>query len=311
MLTRENLKGIWAAVPLEWDENYNFNVETFKENTRRLCENGAHAVYTTGSTGEFFAIDLEEFKVMVDAFAEVTKDYDIATGVGTTALNTREVIRMTEYCVEKKIDSVMPAFPPWIQLREDEQLKFLQDVCNVSPDIAIIHYNINRTKILYEGKDYKRVLPHLPKNFIGSKSTNSNFVYQYELIKESPELVHFPGESIFTPNMMIGGKGIITVAYCMNPPFCVDWYNACVNKDWDEALRFQKYWNDYLIDIVLPIVEKGYWDPAIDTAQVIAAGFLTGSNRLRAPYIPVPDETIAQMRVQMLEKYPDLVYDKG
>ena len=110
MLTRENLHGIWAAVPLEWDENYNFNVDIFKENTKRICENGAHAIYTTGSTGEFYALDLEEFKIMVDAFVEVTSNYDINTGVGTTALNTREVIRMAEYCAEKGIASIMPAF---------------------------------------------------------------------------------------------------------------------------------------------------------------------------------------------------------
>ncbi len=311
MLTRENLKGIWAAVPLEWDENYRFDVETFKENTKRICEHGAHAVYTTGSTGEFFAIDFEEFKIMVDAFAEVTKNYDIATGVGTTAFNTREVLRMAEYCAEKKINAVMPAFPCWIQLREEECLRFLQEVCAVSPDLAVIHYNIGRSKVLFQGADYKRVLPDLPKNFIGSKSTNPDFVYQYKLLKESPELVHFPGESVFVPNMMFGGKGIISVAYCMNPDWCNHWYDACVKRDWEEAIRMQKYWNDYLIDIVLPVLDKGYMDPAIDRAQVIAAGFLTGSNRLREPYMPVPDDVIAGMRQRMLREYPDLVYDKG
>jgi dihydrodipicolinate synthase/N-acetylneuraminate lyase len=297
-------------VPLEWDENYNFDVKTFKENTRRICEHGAHAVYTTGSTGEFFSIDLEEFKIMVDAFVEVTKDYDIFTGVGTTAFNTREVLRMAQYCADKKIDAVMPAFPCWLPLRQDECLKFLQAVCGVSPDLGVIHYNISRSKVLFEGKDYKRVLPDLPKNFLGSKSTNPDFVFQYKLIKESPELVHFPGESVFTPNMMFGGKGIISVVYCMNPDWCNKWYQVCVNKEWEEAIRMQKYWNDYLIDIVLPILEQGYLDPAIDRAQVIAAGFLTGSNRLRAPHSPVPDAIIADMRKQMLRDYPDLVYVK-
>lgn len=310
MLTRQNLGGIWAAVPLEWNENYEFDVDTFRENTKRICENGAHAIYTTGSTGEFFAIDLDEFKTMVDAFVDVTKDYDIYTGVGTTAFNTREVLRMAEYCSRKGVDSIMPAFPCWIQLREDEQLKFLQDVCAVDPKMAVIHYNISRTKILYEGKDYKRVLPHLPKNFVGSKSTNPDYMYQYKLFKESPELVHFPGESCFVPNMMLGGKGIITVVYCMNPEFCVKWYNLCVEKQWNEAMRMQKIWNDYLLDIVWPTIERGYWDPAIDRAQVIAAGFLTGSNRLRPPYLPVPDDTIARMRKQMLKNYPELVYAK-
>ena len=58
-------------------------------------------------------------------------------------------------------------------------------------------------------------------------------------------------------------------------------------------------------------MRKDIGTTAIDRAQVIAAGFLTGSNRIREPYLPVPDEDIAKMRQQMLAKYPELVYDKG
>ena len=310
MLTRKNLKGIWAAVPLEWTHNDQLDLTVFQENTRRICETGAHAVYTTGSTGEFYALDFDEFRQMVDAFVEVTKDYDIHTGVGTTALNTRDVIRMVSYCAVKGVDAVMPAFPSWIELRDDECVAFLQAVCSVSRELGVIHYNIGRSKRLFSGSDYQKILPLLPENFLGSKSTSADFVYQSKLIRLSPELVHFPGESIFTPTMMIGGKGIITVAYCMNPSFCIRWYEACVQENWQEAIRMQKYWNDYLIDIVLPILEQGYLDPAIDRAQVIAAGFLQGSNRIRAPYSPVPDATIAEMRRLMIRDYPDLVYQK-
>ena len=175
------------------------------------------------STGEFYTLDLAEFKLMVDTLTEVTKDYDIFTGVGTIALDTREVIRMAQYCSSKGIDAVMPAFPCWIPLRKDEQLKFLQDICAVDPKMAVIHYNIGRSKVLWEGSDYKNALPHLPDNFIGSKTTKPDYFYQYKLFKNSPELVHMCGGAFFVPGMMLGGKGIFTVIYGMNPQFSLEW----------------------------------------------------------------------------------------
>jgi len=308
MLTRENCKGIWSAIPMCWDEDYQFDKQTFKDNIIKLADGGADCVYTTGSTGEFYALNFEEFKLMVDALMEATEGKNVITAVGTTSLNTTENIKKIEYCSQKGVDCVMPAFPCWLKPKDEECLLFLKDVCSVSKDIAVLHYNHERTKRLFAGKDYKRVLKDLPKNFIGSKSGKSDFMFYAELIKETPELVHLAADSMIVPAMMLGGKAFVTILYNMNPQPIVNLYNLCKKKDWEKAMKLQQYLSNFIIEVVRPVWDKGYYDPAIDNALMYIGGFLKIERRIRKPYLPVPIDLIEKMKKITKEKYSQLIY---
>jgi hypothetical protein len=50
-LTRDNLHGIWAAVPTPFDEAGRIDVRVLRENVRRLHAARLHGVYTTDSDG--------------------------------------------------------------------------------------------------------------------------------------------------------------------------------------------------------------------------------------------------------------------
>ncbi len=67
-LTRENLHSVWAAIATPFDEDDRFDEARFRENLRRLHAAGVHGIYTTDSDGEFYAIELDEFKRIVDVF---------------------------------------------------------------------------------------------------------------------------------------------------------------------------------------------------------------------------------------------------
>ena len=68
MLTKEQMQGMWVSVPTEWDEDDNFDEKSFRDVIAKLIDVGAHALYTTGSTGEFYALDWDEFKQVTDVF---------------------------------------------------------------------------------------------------------------------------------------------------------------------------------------------------------------------------------------------------
>ena len=70
-LTAENLHGIWAGVTMPWDENDQFDEEIYATNIRRTIDTNVHGIYTTGSTGEFYAVDDDEFRRMGDIQAEL------------------------------------------------------------------------------------------------------------------------------------------------------------------------------------------------------------------------------------------------
>ena len=81
-LTRGNLRGVWAAIATPFDEHDRFDEAVFRENIRRLYAAGVHGIYTTDSDGEFYAIELDEFRRIVTealAFAEASPWPDPAT----------------------------------------------------------------------------------------------------------------------------------------------------------------------------------------------------------------------------------------
>ncbi|PIX44415.1 MAG: dihydrodipicolinate synthase family protein, partial [Armatimonadetes bacterium CG_4_8_14_3_um_filter_58_9] len=61
-LTSDTLRGIWAGVTLPWNEDYSLDEQSLRENLRRLVDARVHGIYTTGSTGEFYALDMSEFR---------------------------------------------------------------------------------------------------------------------------------------------------------------------------------------------------------------------------------------------------------
>src|SRR5438552_3390654 len=88
-LTRENLHGVWAAVATPFDQQGRFDEGTLRENIRRLAGAGVHGIYTTDSDGEFYALELEEFRQVVGVFADETSKLGIPTQVGVTWVNTQ------------------------------------------------------------------------------------------------------------------------------------------------------------------------------------------------------------------------------
>ena len=117
--------------------------------------------------------------------------------MGANWFNTRDTIKRMRYARDKGADAVQICFPGWMEMREVDYDQFLIDCCEAVPDIAIIHYNIARTKKLYFADDYLRVMPKVP-TMIGTKAAMpfNNFI---ELMSRAPQINHFVGESYLPP----------------------------------------------------------------------------------------------------------------
>ena len=100
MLAKEQLQGMWVSVPTEWDEQGHFDEKTFRDEIAMLIDAGAHGLYTTGSTGEFYALDWEEFQRVTDAFLAETAGR-IPAQVGANWFNTRDTIRRVRHARDR------------------------------------------------------------------------------------------------------------------------------------------------------------------------------------------------------------------
>lgn len=57
MLNKENCRGIWCGIDIPWNKDYSFNDKRFAYDCAKMCEAGVPGIYTTGSSGEWHALD--------------------------------------------------------------------------------------------------------------------------------------------------------------------------------------------------------------------------------------------------------------
>ena len=90
--TRE-LHGVWAAQPIAWDDREQFDPAAYESDIDYLCSAGIHGIYSGGSTGEFYALDFDDFVATNSVMLRTAKAAGVLVQVGATALGTREVER--------------------------------------------------------------------------------------------------------------------------------------------------------------------------------------------------------------------------
>ena len=304
MLSKEQLKGIWAGIPTEWDDDGNFDEKTFRDETAMLIDAGAHGVYTTGTTGEFYALDWKEYAQLVDAFAAETVG-KCPMQVGANWFNTRDTIKRVRYARDKGIEGAQVIFPPWIPMREQDYDQFLVDVYEAVPDIALIHYNTAKGKKQFFGPDYARILPQVP-TLLGSKAIVPLDAVM-ALMSFSPEMCHFVDQHVLALGMQLGVKGTYTTIPLLNPRLTLDYWRLCESAQWQEAIAMAQRLLHWFHVVVRPLSAKGYSDPAIDKAFTELGGWLPGNRRVRKPYQALTDEDMAQLRAGTEKVYPELL----
>jgi len=311
-LVADDLRGIWSAVLISWDENGNFDEDNYRINIERTIKSNVHGVYTTGSSGEFYALDYKEFCLMVDIQDEICGKSNMPLQIGCCTDSTRKTIKLLEYANSKpNVGGVQVAIPYWMELNDRELVQFFRDITTACPEMPLIHYNIPRSKRFLNGKDYKRILDVAP-NLIGVKYTfaDSNFGQLQNNIMETPNLSYSVGESLLASGMMIGARGCYSAVINTNPKVVLSLYDYASNGSWDKAVNVQKQVVEFVNGLVNLIQARGEgtMDPVIDKGMAVASGYYAGSQKIRPPYIGWSDETIICVRKWMEEKYPKFVY---
>jgi 4-hydroxy-tetrahydrodipicolinate synthase len=309
-LTAETLKGVWAGVTLSWNEDYSLDEASFRENLSRLCASKVHGIYTTGSTGEFYAVDFSEFRLIVDIVREVVAPSGIPVQIGCCADDTRDVQRQIEYAARSGADGVQIVVPYWMELTDTEMIEYFRAVATVAPELPLIHYNIPRAKRFLTAVDYRRILEAAP-NLIGVKFTfaGAHFGQLQQALQITPALSYFVGEDLLVSAMQLGARGSYSSMVCTNPSFMQELFAHAEAKEWDKAItkqwRLAHFFRE--LEVLMDELTLGGIDPVADKGLAVASGYFTGHQRTRPPYIGWSDNGIIRVRAWLKEHYPEFL----
>ncbi len=306
-LTRENLHGVWAAIPTPFTEDDRFDEGVFRENVRRLHASGVHGIYTTDSDGEFYAIELDEFKQIVDAFADETQRLSFPSMVGVTWCNTQGMLDRLSFAASRGILGAHVGHPFFMPMTPASYRAFWEDVAQAVPEwFALMHYNTPRVHNTQRGPDYAVLQDEVP-GLVGTKHVGAD-ESEFQLIMDcAPHLSHFVLDRTMTPLMKLGSRGVNSWFANVNPRYVVEWYDDIVKQHWDDAERRHQRL-EALVEAKKLLVADGNLHGIVSKALAVASGFLEGTARTRKPYLPVPDEMVAQFRRTMEQEFPDLLW---
>lgn len=311
-LTSDTLYGIWAGVTMAWNEDYSFDEKTYAKNVQRSIESGAHGLYTTGTTGEFYAIEYDEFCTMVDIVSELCGKANVPLQIGCCADSTNKVNKLLEYANSKNgVGGVQFVLPYWMEMTDREVTQFFKDLYKACPEMPLIHYNNPATKRFLTGKHYQK-LQEVTPSLIGVKYVyaGSHFAALQEAIRLTPKLSYFVVESLLASAMQLGARGCYSSLIATNPAWVLDMFAKAQKGQWEQAIAMQRNVSKFFAEMESFAEENGQGlsDPAADKGVAIASGCFVGHQRCRPPYIGWTDEFVEQIRKWMIGYYPEYIY---
>jgi len=297
ILNKTNLKGIWAGVPLSWDEHYELDETSYRKNISRLVGDGVEGIYINGTAGEFYALSWDDFKHVVEVFLDEADR--VLTQVGCCATNTRDVIRMIRYAADRGASGVQLVIPFWYKLSEREVLQFFADVASACPDVSLIHYDNRNTKWNLSAAHYPAIV-NVCSNLVGVKYGGELTDIQW-MSEELPNLCVFVPENQLASASMLGARGSYGTIPYINPKFTRQYWEAVADADWKTAMQFQGTMIRFFREVE---GATDYCGPGIDKLLGVASGYLAGSVRIRKPYISPTSVQVDAVRKAILDRFP-------
>jgi dihydrodipicolinate synthase/N-acetylneuraminate lyase len=282
VLTVRYHQAILVSCEIPWDERERLMEDLFRQEVRHTLAQGFNNLYIFGTAGEGYAVDMARFQRIVEIFGEETRGNNIFPQVGVIGLSTATVRERIEFAYKVGFRVFQISLPSWGALNDTEMLKFFVDVCGAFPDAKFLHYNLLRTKRLLTAHDYRRVADAVP-NLVATKNTGTTVSSTAELMKLTPEIQHFFGETMFPTGCLHGTCSLLSSFAPMIPSRTKEFFDYGRTGQIEKLFRLQKEYLDVVEDVIAPLRRQTLIDGAYDKVLVRLGG-IQMPLRLLSPY---------------------------
>jgi dihydrodipicolinate synthase/N-acetylneuraminate lyase len=309
LLTRHNLRGTWAPTLLPLDASERIDFGLLDNQLTALIASGVDGIYTNGTSGEFHAMDDDEF----DQLSLLTQQRCVAAGrrfqLGASHMSGQLSLGRIRRAAELRPGAIQVVLPDWLPLSAAEVLRSIEGFAAAAGEIPLVLYNPPHAKTRLTLAD----LGELGRRFdtlIGVKVAGGDAQWYREMRDSAGDLAVFiPGHQLAT-GISNGAHGAYSNVACLNPQGAVDWYRM-MTTDPVAAGLVEKQIADLLQRHVIPLQAQGYCNAALDKALAHAGGWTTLPTRMRWPYLGVPPAAAAALGVAARATVPQLFDDHG
>ena len=242
--------GVIPPIITPFDSDGKINYESLAQMSVYLVENGVHGLFPFGTTGEFYAVNDEEFvkslETVRDAVAGKTNRYGkpIQLLAGCSHITTRGVIHLVNLVEQVGgYDAVSILTPMFVSQTQEELYSYYKTIADSTTLPVIMYNNKPKTNVTIAPATAARLAKDCP-NIIGVKDSTGDMTNCEEYLRlTADQRDHF--------NVMMGRDTMIyaglaygcsgAVASCANvaPRVVADIYDKYMDGDLAGALEAQ------------------------------------------------------------------------
>ena len=307
MLTRKEMVGSWAGLPVAWtDDGLALDEDRYRANVERTCKAGVSGIYTGGTTGEFYAMEFDEWQAVTRATVEECKKHGTPVMIGVTSTYTLGAQRRTAYAAEVGADAIQLALPFWLEVDDRDIVPFFKEVASTAPGMALTIYETLRAKKRLTVGQH-RAIHDATGTYLAVKSNSGTVGMTPEGCEALSEFINvWVGETEWDRLGPHGAIGCASALIYMNPRYLLHVFDLLQSKQWDELAKCCEVLRRHDAG-VMPYGERGFTDTSYDHLQGLVAGFLDMSPVSRGPYLSCTDEDVKALRASMAENVPELL----
>jgi 4-hydroxy-tetrahydrodipicolinate synthase len=306
-LTRENFVGPWAGLPVAWTDDDRFDEATYRGDVARCCDAGIPGIYTGGTTGEFYALEWEEFAAITRVTVEEAHAHRRWAMIGCTATSTRSAARRAAFAAEIGADAVQIALPFWMEVPDDQVVPFVREVARAAEHVPLSIYETRRARKTLTLDQHRAIKEAVPE-YLMVKANEGTVAATGDGCSALSHYVNvFTGERLWAALGPHGVTGACSAMIYWNPQLVLGLWNDLRTGNWPAiraAVEPVESLHDFLATKFGPL---GFTDTAYDRLGARTTEFLKTSLCSRGPYRSASAEDVEILRHWCRTHYPELL----
>ena len=307
MLSSENFKGPWAGLPVAWTGEDAFDEQVYRRDVANCCQAGIPGVYTGGTTGEFYAMEFDEFKTVARATIEECRANGAPSMIGCSSTYVLGAVRRAAFASELGADAIQIAMPYWTEMHDAHIVPFCQEISSATGNLPLSIYETTRAKKTLTLEQHRTIKETIP-NYLMVKANAGTIGLTPEGCRNLTQwgINVFVDESEWARLGPSGACGCCSALVFYNPRIALSMWQDLQNKNW-ESLREWCQRVSALHDFISRFTSEGFLNSALDRLGGVASGFLGTSLRSREPYRSVTSKHLLALRQWYEENFPEML----
>ncbi len=258
------------------------DVDTLKKLVKWHIEQGTHGLVPVGTTGESPTLTHAEHEMVVtETVKAVAGRVPVVAGAGSN--NTAESLRHMKHAKAVGADAALVVTPYYNKPTQDGLYAHFATLHDAI-EIPIVIYNIPPRSVVDMSPKTMGELAKLPR-IIGVKDATADLSrVSQQRITCGADFIQVSGEDATAHGFNAqGGVGCISVTANVAPALCSALQNACLKRDYAEALEIQ--------DRLMPLHQAVFTEPGLVGIKFAMSELGLCDDEVRLPLTPLRDET--------------------